>query len=91
MDGESVSNRKKPARVKVRPELRPQQRYVDTLRPGAIIVGTGPSGLFSDGPHMLKRLELAPEHSVRTDAYWLRFTDGTDRCLYGDAVVEVAS
>lgn len=65
----------------------PRLIRADRALPGDLILGTRASGNYEDGPRRLDRLEPAPEHSIRTDAYWLAWTDGTRLCYYGDTQI----
>jgi hypothetical protein len=63
----------------------------DRLRGGELVLGTVASGAYEDGPRRLAlRPVEAPEHSERTVAYWLEWSDGRRLVYYGDTLVLVA-
>ncbi len=63
-------------------------RRTDELQPGDVVVGTAASGDYPE-PKTLAALDPAPEHSVRTDAYWLTWQVGGRQVYYGDTVVYI--
>lgn len=64
---------------------------VDRLRGGELVIGTAASGLYGGGPRRLAgRPAEAPEHSQRTVAYWVNWSDGGRQVYYGDTLVLVA-
>lgn len=63
----------------------------DRLRGGELVIGTTASGPYEDGPRRLARRPIEePEHSVRTVAYRLVWSDGLGPVYYGDTLVLVA-
>lgn len=69
----------------------PKNVRVDRLRGGELVIGTRPSGPYTDGPRRLAdRPKSAPEHSMRTVAYWLEWSGGDRQVYYGDTVLLVA-
>lgn len=57
---------------------------VDKLRDGDVVVGTGPSGPFADGPKLLSSRTVALEHSQRTTAFTCEWAGGGRNVYYGD-------
>lgn len=64
---------------------------VDRLRGGELVIGTAASGPYERGPRRLAgRPAEAPDHSVRTSAYWVEWSDGDRQVYYGDTVLLTA-
>ena len=60
----------------------------DELTPGDVVVGTAASGAYPE-PRTVAALDPAPEHSKRTEAYWLTWQVGGRQVYYGDTVVHM--
>lgn len=64
---------------------------MDRLSGRELVIGTGASGAYEDGPRRLAGKPWpAPEHSQRTTAYWVEWSGGDRQVYYGDTVVLVA-
>lgn len=69
----------------------PRTIRVDRLRGGELVIGTAASGLYEGGARRLAgQPEPAPEHSVRTAAYWVGWSAGGRQVYYGDTLLLVA-
>lgn len=84
----SLARQQRPAAAVARRPLGCHERRTDELRQGDLVVGTAAGDTYP-APRRLAAREPAPEHSVRTDAYWLTWQNGQRQVYYGDTVVYV--